>query len=131
MRYRIDLAEAEVALGNQAAAVEHLREAVDLADRSGAAAVASEAVDLLVLYGGRPPRRLQHGAMSLTPSERRVVDVALEGRRNREIAELLFLTEKTVESHLTSAYRKLGIRSRNELEQALTPHGDPAVRRAN
>jgi DNA-binding CsgD family transcriptional regulator len=129
VRYRIDLAEAEVALGNHAVAVEHLREAIDLADRSGAGAVASEAVDLLVLHGGRPPRRRRHGAMALTPSERRVVDVALEGRRNREIAELLFLTEKTVESHLTSAYRKLGIRSRHELEQALTPYGDPAVRR--
>ena len=75
-----------------------------------------------MLHDGRPPRRLRHGAMALTPSERRVVDVAREGRRNREIAELLFLTEKTVESHLTSAYRKLGIRSRSELEQALSPH---------
>jgi DNA-binding CsgD family transcriptional regulator len=55
----------------------------------------------------------------LTPSERRVADLAASGHTNREIAEILFLTEKTVESHLTSVYRKLGIRSRGELEVAL------------
>ena len=52
---------------------------------------------------------------SLTPSERRVADLAVAGRSNREIAQELYVTPKTVEVHLSNAYRKLGIRSRREL----------------
>ena len=56
---------------------------------------------------------------SLTPSERRVADLAAAGRTNRDIAQELFVTPKTVEVHLSNAYRKLGIRSRRELAGAL------------
>jgi DNA-binding NarL/FixJ family response regulator len=56
---------------------------------------------------------------SLTASERRVAELAAEGRTNKEIAQALFVTLKTVELHLSHAYRKLGIRSRRELRAAL------------
>jgi DNA-binding CsgD family transcriptional regulator len=55
---------------------------------------------------------------SLTPSERRVTRLAAQGRTNREIAQVLFITTKTVEVHLSSAYRKLGISSRSQLHGA-------------
>lgn len=62
----------------------------------------------------------------LSPSERRVAELAGEGRTNREIAAALFLGERTVASHLTHAYAKLGVRSRTELARSLrtTPTKD-------
>ena len=57
---------------------------------------------------------------SLTASERRVADLAAAGRTNKEIAQALYVTLKTVELHLSNAYGKLGIRSRRELAQALS-----------
>jgi DNA-binding CsgD family transcriptional regulator len=55
----------------------------------------------------------------LTPSERRIVDMAAKGMSNPQIAQALFVTIKTVESHLGRAYLKLGVRSRHELSKAL------------
>ena len=60
------------------------------------------------------------GVEALTPSERRVAVLAAEGHTNRDIAQTLFLTVKTVETHLSNAYRKLDIRSRRELAAALS-----------
>jgi DNA-binding CsgD family transcriptional regulator len=65
-------------------------------------------------------RRLLTGAASLTASERRIAKLAANGATNAEIAQSLFLTVKTVEMHLTSAYRRLDIRSRRDLAAALT-----------
>jgi DNA-binding CsgD family transcriptional regulator len=59
------------------------------------------------------------GPDSLTASERRVVDLAAEGLTNVEIAQALFVTRKTVEKHLGSAYSKLDITSRAQLPRAL------------
>jgi DNA-binding NarL/FixJ family response regulator len=59
------------------------------------------------------------GVESLTPSERRVAEMAAEGPTNREIAQALFVTPKTVEVHLSSVYRKLGINARSQLAAAL------------
>jgi DNA-binding NarL/FixJ family response regulator len=56
---------------------------------------------------------------SLTPSERRVAEMAAQGPTNREIAQALFVTQRTVEVHLTSIYRKLAITSRSQLATAL------------
>ena len=59
------------------------------------------------------------GVAALTASERRVADLAAGGSTNRDIAQALFVTPKTVEVHLSNAYRKLGIRSRRDLAAAL------------
>jgi DNA-binding CsgD family transcriptional regulator len=56
----------------------------------------------------------------LTPSERETAVLAAGGRTNREIAELLFLSPRTVENRLQRVYEKLGISGRTELDEALT-----------
>lgn len=97
-----------------------LREALDLAHRIGAGGLAEGARAALVAAGGRPRRPALRGRDALTPSELRVAELAVEGRSNREIAEALFVTLKTVEWHLTCCYRKLGVRGRPALAEALT-----------
>ncbi len=62
---------------------------------------------------------LTSGPASLTPSERRIAELAAGGNSNREIAQMLFVTPKTVEYHLRNAYRKLDIESRRELARVL------------
>jgi DNA-binding CsgD family transcriptional regulator len=96
-----------------------LREAVELASGCGARALATAATAQLRAGGGRRPRLRQAGVDALTPAERRVVQLAARELTNREIAQELFVTEKTVEAHLGRAYRKLGIRSRWQLASAL------------
>jgi DNA-binding CsgD family transcriptional regulator len=98
---------------------EPLRTAVDLAHRSGAGALEDKALDELRATGARPRRRRATGTAALTPSERRIADLAAGGQQNREIAQTLFVTTYTVEFHLRNAYRKLGITSRKELAGAL------------
>jgi DNA-binding NarL/FixJ family response regulator len=73
----------------------------------------------LAATGARPRRLLLSGVESLTASERRVAGFAAEGLSNKDIAQQLFVTTKTVEVHLSNVYRKLGIGSRGELPQAL------------
>ena len=89
-----------------------LRQAVALARQVGAVAVASTASDELHLAGGRLSAEQTTAADPLTPGERRVVELARQGRTNRQIANALYITIKAVEWHLGNAYRKLGIRSR-------------------
>jgi DNA-binding CsgD family transcriptional regulator len=60
------------------------------------------------------------GVQSLTPSERRIAELAATGLSNREIAAELFLTPKTVEWHLGHVFAKLGIRRRRELAATLS-----------
>ena len=105
--------------GRPVEARDPLRLAVDLAHRCGATELEDEALAELRAAGGRPRRRLTTGAGSLTPSERRISELAAAGSRNRDIAESLFVTTSTVEFHLRHAYRKLGIASRTELREAL------------
>jgi DNA-binding CsgD family transcriptional regulator len=59
------------------------------------------------------------GPGSLTPTERRVAELAASGLTNRQLAEALFVTVKTVETHLARAYQKLGTRSRAELTRLI------------
>jgi DNA-binding CsgD family transcriptional regulator len=64
---------------------------------------------------GARPRPRATGPGTLTGGERRVVDLAVAGLSNREIAQQLFITPKTVEVHLGNTYRKLGVSRRGEL----------------
>jgi DNA-binding CsgD family transcriptional regulator len=100
-----------------------LRQAVELATICGAEMLAARAETELLATGARPRRIALSGVASLTPSERRVAEMAAEGPTNREIAQALYVTQRTVEVHLTSIYRKLGISSRSQLAAALA---DPA-----
>ena len=92
-----------------------LRQALELADALGALPLAAHVRSELHAAGGRPRRTALGGVAALTASERRVAALAAGGKTNREIAQGLFVTPKTVELHLSNVYRKLGIRSRREL----------------
>jgi len=100
---------------------EPLREALTIARSCGAAPLAQRVASELEATGEHVPRHTPIGAESLTPSERRVAEMAATGMTNREIAAARYVTIKTVESHLRAAYDKLGIRSRGELAAALKP----------
>jgi DNA-binding CsgD family transcriptional regulator len=95
------------------------RRTLDLARRGGALAIARRAHEELAATGEKLRPLVAVGVESLTPSERRIAGLAAEGLTNREIAQTLFLSVKTVESHLRAAYRKLDVRSREELPRAL------------
>ena len=98
---------------------ELLREALDAAHRLGAKRLAEQAETELRATGARPRRVVLTGLDSLTASERRVAELAGQSLTNREIAQQLFVTDRTVEGHLTSVFRKLRLDSRTELPAAL------------
>jgi DNA-binding CsgD family transcriptional regulator len=100
-----------------------LRHGHELALRCGGALIAERARQELLAAGARPRRTALSGPESLTPSERRVVELAATELTNRQIAQKLYVTEKTVETHLGHAFAKLDIRSRRELPDALTADG--------
>lgn len=123
---RLEHAHALVELGaalrhsnRRADARGHLRSALDMAHRCGATPVAIRAEQELAATGARPRRVLLFGVEALTASERRVAELAVSGLSNPEIAQQLFVTRKTVETHLGHVYAKLNIASRNELADAL------------
>ena len=105
--------------GRRAEARKPLRRALDAALACGAVALATFTRAELAASGARPRHGGGHGTAALTPSEHRVAALAAEGLSNPEIAQRLFLTRRTVETHLTHAYGKLGIRSRAELPAVL------------
>ncbi|HEX4669401.1 MAG TPA: AAA family ATPase [Solirubrobacterales bacterium] len=124
---RLEQAKALLALGTAlrlarqpSEAREPLRRALDVGSACSADALVERARGELRAAGVRPRREALGGVESLTPSERRVAGMAAEELTNREIAQALFVTPKTVEVHLSNAYRKLDIRSRRELAGALT-----------
>lgn len=100
---------------------EDLQRAHDLSTARGAVRLADAAAAELRSSGARLRRASAGGADELTPAERRVAELAATGLTNRDIAQSLFLSEKTVEAHLGRTYRKLGIRSRGRLAAALGP----------
>jgi DNA-binding CsgD family transcriptional regulator len=123
---RLELAKALTELGaalrrgkRRREARDVLRRAVELATHCGARPLAQHAETELLATGARPRRIALSGVESLTPSERRVARMAAEGLTNREIAEAVFVTPKTVEVHLSSVYRKLEISSRSQLPAML------------
>jgi len=107
--------------GQRVAARDPLREGMDGARSCGASPLAAFAHDELIAAGARPRREALSGIASLTGSERRVADLAAEGLTNRQLAQTLYLSPKTVEMHLSRAYRKLDISSRGDLASALAP----------
>ena len=105
--------------GHRAEALERLRDGLDLAHRCAAGALAEQARSEMVLAGARPRRDAAHGRDALTASEVRVARMAADGMMNREIAQGLFVSLRTVETHLTHVYRKLSIDSRDSLAGVL------------
>lgn len=97
-----------------------LHRAGDLAGQCGSRLLGTLARDLLVTAGGRPRWPAESAVDRLTGSERRVATLAASGASNREIAETLFVTPRTVETHLTSVYRKLGVTARSGLPDLLS-----------
>jgi DNA-binding NarL/FixJ family response regulator len=128
---RLELARAVEALGvalSQAGqrdpGRQAFRRALQLALECRASGLAERTRARLAAGGGRPPRLWLTGVRSLTPSERRVAQLAARQLTNRQIAETLNVTEKTVEAHLSRVYRKLQASSRWQLMAKL---GDPAA----
>jgi DNA-binding NarL/FixJ family response regulator len=98
---------------------EPLRRALELAEVCGAGGLADQVRSELYSTGSRPRTAALRGVAALTASERRVAALAADGHTNRDIAQELFVTPKTVELHLSNAYRKLEIRSRRDLAAAM------------
>ena len=92
---------------------------MDLAHACGATALAEHARTELAATGVRPRRAARTGRDALTASELRVAELAASGMTNRAIAQSLFVTQRTVETHLGHAYQKLGHSSRERLAQQL------------
>jgi DNA-binding CsgD family transcriptional regulator len=136
------LREAAVVLGRSAARLEYARALVELgaalrragrnadarlplreglagARACGALPLAERAHEELTATGARPRKIVRSGVEALTSSERRVARMAADGMPNKDIAQALFVTVRTVEAHLHHAYQKLGISSRRELAEAL------------
>jgi DNA-binding CsgD family transcriptional regulator len=118
-RVLVDLGATFRAAGRRTAAREPLVEALEIAARCGARTLERRVRAELGAIGIRPRTTHRSGADSLTPSERRVADLAASGGSNKEIAQTLFVTEKTVETHLGRAFRKLEISSRRQLPAVL------------
>jgi DNA-binding CsgD family transcriptional regulator len=90
--------------------------------RCGAGALVKQARAVALASGTRPRRTALRGVEALTPREHQVAGLAAQGMSNREIAEALFVTLKTVEWHLRHSYEKLDISSRKELRAKLAGH---------
>jgi DNA-binding CsgD family transcriptional regulator len=130
----LDRAKALVALGTalrhagkRREAREPLLEGLDLAERCGSRLLTEQARAEGVAAGTRPRRTALRGVEALTPRELQVAGLAAQGMSNREIAESLFVTLKTVEWHLRHSYEKLEIGSRKELRAKLAGNLDESV----
>jgi DNA-binding CsgD family transcriptional regulator len=104
----------------RAAGRDTLRAAASLARACGAERLEELALEELSIAGARRRSGVASGHASLTPSEHRIAVAAAKGATNKDIAQRLFLSLSTVETHLTSVYRKLSISSRSELAAALS-----------
>jgi DNA-binding CsgD family transcriptional regulator len=112
--------------GRRREARELLRRGLDVATGCGAVATARRARQELIAAGAKPRRERISGVESLTASELRVAQLAAQGLTNRQIAQDLFITMRTVSAHLGHAYAKLDISDRAELAAVLTGQA-PAI----
>jgi DNA-binding CsgD family transcriptional regulator len=108
------------AAGDRRAAVAALSEAEAALDSFGAVRRRDEAVRELRKLGHRVVRARESADGPLTAREREIVELVADGRTNREVAEQLVLSAKTVEAHLRNIYAKLGVRSRVELTRRVS-----------
>jgi DNA-binding CsgD family transcriptional regulator len=123
---RLEVGHALARLGRRVEARQPLQLVLADADRIGATLLAARARRELVATGLRPRRTQTQGLASLTPRQRQVCELAAAGTTNRAIAQQLFLSVKTVETHLAAAYEKLGVETREALIgvlRALNPQG--------
>jgi DNA-binding NarL/FixJ family response regulator len=120
-RTLVELGAALRRANQRAAAREPLTAGLDLAHGGGAERLAARALEELQASGARPRRQRVFGPDSLTSAEARVARMAADGMTNKEVAQALFVTAKTVENHLGVVYQKLGVRSRLDLRGALSP----------
>jgi DNA-binding CsgD family transcriptional regulator len=118
-RVRVELGSALRRLGKRIDARVALQRALADADSVGAIVLAEQARRELVATGLRPRRAQVEGPGALTPRQRQVCELAAAGAANRDIAQRLFLSVKTVETHLATSYRKLGIETREDLAAEL------------
>jgi len=102
-----------------------LRLALDLADRHGMRLLARRARAELQATGARPRRPALTGMDALTPTEHRVATLAAHGHSNPDIAQQLYVTRRTIETHLTHAFQKLDITTRADLAARLTDQRHP------
>lgn len=119
-RALIDLGAALRRGGHRRAAREPLERGLELAHSHDARPLVSAARTELHAVGARPRRAIRSGVPALTPSQRRVAELAAGGLSNAEIAARLFISVKTVEHHLTAVYRTLDVHSRTQLPAALS-----------
>jgi DNA-binding CsgD family transcriptional regulator len=117
-RLRLLQGRALSASGDRAGALTALTEAESTLDGFGAVRWRDEAVRELRRLGHRVRRDSGEALGSLTGREREIADLVAAGRTNREVAEQLVLSPKTVEAHLRNIYAKLGVRSRVELARS-------------
>lgn len=111
----VDLGAALRRVGRRAESRQQLRLGVELAQICGATPLVELGLTELRVSGARRPHIAPSGPDALTPSERRVAELAAAGYTNRDIAQMLFITTNTVEVHLTRTYRKLGVKGRAHL----------------
>lgn len=119
VRTLVDLGAALRRANRRAEARAPLQRALALADSEGMALLAGRARSELLAAGARPRRPASTGPQALTPAEHRVATLAGRGHSNPDIAAQLYVTRRTVETHLTHAFGKLNISSRSELADAL------------
>ena len=119
VRTLVELGAALRRSGHRTEAREPLQEAMDIGRTCGALMLARRAHTELRAAGGHPRSPLRTGLDGLTPSERRVAEMAAAGLTNKEVAQALFVTVKTIEMHLANVFRKLGVGSRSQLQDAL------------
>ncbi|MCC2278163.1 LuxR C-terminal-related transcriptional regulator [Streptomyces sp. ET3-23] len=124
----LDLGHARIATGNGRKGRSDLHEAHALALQllgpdSAAGRLAGAAENALRAGGARRIGHVTTGSAALTRAERRIVELAARGRTNAEIGAALHLARRTVETHLTNAYRKLGVTRRTQLASSLEGEG--------